>query len=211
MQRAIIIARWIRYETTRVYLLHGWHEMQITADERLLQKLTEPFTVDDIAAVWGVKRRAAYEVIKRLLLNNSIEKSDTSGQYRVGDQCTLHSLHSLHFLRKLIEKVQSVQSVQCASTINLPEVSTNDHTPKAPALIETDASPDVRIPQQTQSHPGSKIDAGDTVSFMRGSANYTGKITESHPTQAGGAVLCVETPEGKTFDVLERDVRCRSP
>ena len=70
--------------------------------------------------------------------------------------------------------------------------------------------PDFGRLQEIQKEGGGNR-VGDTVTFQRGSATYTGEVTERHPTQDDGAVLRVKTPEGKAFDVLERDVRCRSP
>ena len=41
MQRAILVAHWIRHETSRVYLKHGWHELRMTDDETHLSTLMQ--------------------------------------------------------------------------------------------------------------------------------------------------------------------------
>jgi uncharacterized protein DUF3987 len=93
MYAGTVIAEWFRYEAARVYQAIGAEDSWLSRDQRLAQQLPEKFGWKDVKAIWGVKRRASFDIIARLIETGLAEKSDGLGVYT---RCTLHSLHSLH-------------------------------------------------------------------------------------------------------------------
>lgn len=92
MQRAIWMGEWFRYELTRIYDTQGLHERSISRDERLAAELPATFTWKDVASLWGVKKRAAYKIISRLI-DKKLAEDAGHGKFA---RCTVHSGHFAH-------------------------------------------------------------------------------------------------------------------
>jgi hypothetical protein len=119
MRRAVTLAMWFRYETARVY-----ETLRLTSappqdrDSRLAEQLPETFGWSDVASRWGVQKRAAYNVIKRLTERGLVEDAGHGSFRKLNSECTIHSLHSEHF-RGLLDAssataVQEVHGLQRA-------------------------------------------------------------------------------------------------
>ena len=79
LRRALRLTRWYRYEAGRLHRLLG--RERVSNDERRVRELPDPFKLEDVQAAWNVKRRQAYNVIKRLERDSLIERV-TKGVYR---------------------------------------------------------------------------------------------------------------------------------
>lgn len=81
VERAVVVARWLRYEQARVYRLHGFDRLALDADERKALELPDEFGWGDVADVWEVSRSGAFKVIGRLLEKRCAEDAG-HGKYR---------------------------------------------------------------------------------------------------------------------------------
>jgi len=93
MESAVTLAEWFRYEAARIHQRYQFEEQSKSRDERLSAELPDPFGWQEVADVWGVKRRAAFNILDRLEEKGLAEKT-RHGEYR---KCMVHYLHSLHF------------------------------------------------------------------------------------------------------------------
>lgn len=84
VERAVVVARWLRYEQARVYRLHGFDRLALDADERKALALPETFAWQDVAEVWSVGKSGAYVVLGRLIEKRVAEDAG-HGKYRRAD------------------------------------------------------------------------------------------------------------------------------
>ena len=81
MHNALRLARWFRYETARVYQVLKIEQRSLSDDERLVLRLPDVFTWEDIAALKGVQRSQAYEIQKRLVAQGLARDHTQWGKY----------------------------------------------------------------------------------------------------------------------------------
>jgi hypothetical protein len=142
VRRAVRLARWFRHEAARIYEHFGLAGDEPTdRDARLVSDLPEPFGWREVAAAWGVERRAAFDVLARLVERGLAEQSGHGEYHRAdsaGATAPLHHLHFLHFAPEggasdspLVQKVQEVHS---ASEEGAPRAPLGDGTLDAPPV-----------------------------------------------------------------------------
>ena len=81
MRRALRLVHWLRYETARVYQALAIEQHSLSDDERLVLRLPEVFTWEDIAALKGVQRSQAYDIQKRLVAQGLARVHGQRGSY----------------------------------------------------------------------------------------------------------------------------------
>ena len=81
MRGALRLARWFRSETARVYQVLKIEQRSLSDDERLVLRLPDVFTWEDIAALKGVQRSQAYEIQKRLVAQGLARDHTQWGKY----------------------------------------------------------------------------------------------------------------------------------
>jgi len=87
MKRGILLAKWFRYEIARIYDVLGFEEKSLSRDEKLTAELPESFTWRNVVKLWGVQRRASFDIIRRLVEKGLIEEV-ARGSYRKTALCT---------------------------------------------------------------------------------------------------------------------------
>ena len=80
MRRGVLLARWFRYETARLYQKYGIEESAVDRDALLARELPETFAWQDVSRVWGIKRSGAFKAIGRLI-EKGLAADDGQGSY----------------------------------------------------------------------------------------------------------------------------------
>ncbi len=81
MHNALRLARWFRSETARVYQVLDIEQRSLSDDERLVLRLPDVFTWEDIAALKSVHRSRAYDIQKRLVAQGLARDHEQRGKY----------------------------------------------------------------------------------------------------------------------------------
>ncbi len=81
MHNALRLARWFRSETARVYQVLDIEQRSLSDDERLVLRLPDVFTWEDIASLKGVQRSQAFDIRKRLVAQGLARDHTQRGKY----------------------------------------------------------------------------------------------------------------------------------
>ncbi|HEX9950439.1 MAG TPA: DUF3987 domain-containing protein [Rubricoccaceae bacterium] len=133
VERAVVVASWLRYEQARVYRLHGFDRLALDADARKALELPEAFGWQEVADAWSVGKSGAYVVLARLV-EKQIAESAAHGSFRRLDSGRLDFVDYGITFDPLVHKVHrsTVQSGALASPL---EGSTGDGAKTAPPVL----------------------------------------------------------------------------
>lgn len=92
MERAVLLAKWFRNESVRIYDLFGFEEQSLSKDERLVRDLPDRFTWKDVADHKGIEKSGAFKTV-RALVSNGLVEDDGHGYWK----CTGHYGHYGHY------------------------------------------------------------------------------------------------------------------
>lgn len=127
VERAVVVASWLRYEQARVYRLHGFDRLALDTDARKALELPGTFGWKDVADAWGVGKSGAYGVLARLT-EKQIAEDAGHGHFRRMDSGRLDFVDYGISFDPLVHKVHR-------STVESGTPTTGDGLSSAPPVL----------------------------------------------------------------------------